>query len=40
MIVAPDSNWDIASDILDNQQLAESVYAIGMGAGDIDATCC
>ena len=28
-IVAPDSNWDIAADILSNPQLAESVYAIG-----------
>ena len=30
MIVAPDSNWGIASDILSNPQLAEDVYAIGL----------
>jgi hypothetical protein len=29
-IVAPDSNWDIANDILTNPSVAESVYAIGL----------
>ena len=30
LIVAPDSNWDIAADILSAPSLAEAVYAIGM----------
>ena len=29
LIVAPDSNWDIAQDILDTPALAESVWGIG-----------
>lgn len=28
-IVAPDSNWGIAADILNDPQLAASIYAIG-----------
>jgi hypothetical protein len=30
MIIAADSNWDIASDILANPTFAEAVYGIGL----------